>query len=238
MKKNIKDILCIIPARMGSKAIKLKNFKKLNNKPLIQYSIDTAKKIKKYCDIVISSDYRKIKKIIIANNLTFYGLRPKKLSGDKIETLDVVKYELRKIQKILQKKFKYILLLQPTSPIRDHRKIIKAIMIIKKKKFINSVISIKDVDANHPARMKILRKDNTVVNFLKNKKENMQPRQNLKKIYIRSGSFYLIKVNKMLKENSLVSNKCYGIVVKDLEASNIDNIQDFKILDMNLKRWT
>lgn len=236
MKKNTKDILCIIPARMGSKAIKLKNFKKLNNKPLIQYSIDTAKKIKKYCDIVISSDYRKIKKIIIKNNLIFYGFRPKKLSGDKIETIDVVKYELRKIQKILQKKYKYILLLQPTSPIRDHRKIIKAIMIIKKKTLINSVISIKDVDANHPARMKILRKDNTVDNFLKNKKENMQPRQNLKKIYIRSGSFYLIKVNKMLKENSLVANKCYGIVVKDLEASNIDNIQDFKILDTNLKR--
>ena len=39
----------------------------------------------------------------------------------------------------------------------------------------------------------------------------------------------------MLKENSLVANKCYGIVVKDLEASNIDNIQDFKILDTNLK---
>lgn len=236
MKKDIKEILCVIPARMGSKAIKLKNFKKLNNKPLIQYSIDTAKKLKKYCDIVISSDYKKIKKIIISNNLFFYGFRPKKLSGDKTLTIDVVKYELKKIQKILKKKYRYILLLQPTSPIRDYKKIIKAINIIKNKKAINSVISIKDVDANHPVRMKTLMKNNIVKNFLNNKKENMKPRQNLKKVYIRSGSFYLIKVDKMLKGNSLVADKCYGIIVKDLEASNIDNMQDFIILDLNLKK--
>ncbi len=58
MKKNC---LCIIPARAGSKGVKNKNFKLLNEKPLIQYTIDVAKKIGKHCDIVVSSDYKKIK---------------------------------------------------------------------------------------------------------------------------------------------------------------------------------
>lgn len=232
----MKDILCIIPARKGSKKVKLKNFIKLNNKEIIQYTIDTAKKIERYCDIVISSDYPNITKFTKKNNLTFYGFRPKKLSGDKVETVDVVKYELKKIQKIKKIIYKFILLLQPTCPIRDTKKIIKAIKIIKNNKNINSVISIKDVEGNHPVRMKTMGKDNIIKNFLKNKKENMKPRQSLEKIFIRSGSFYLIRVLNMIKENSLVSNKCYGIIVKDLEAVNIDTTDDLNILKMQLNK--
>lgn len=232
----MKDILCIIPARKGSKKVKLKNFIKLNNKEIIQYTIDTAKKIERYCDIIISSDYPNITKFTKKNNLTFYGFRPKKLSGDKVETVDVVKYELKKIQKIKKIIYKFILLLQPTCPIRDTKKIIKAIKIIKNNKNINSVISIKDVEGNHPVRMKTMGKDNIIKNFLKNKKENMKPRQSLEKIFIRSGSFYLIRVLNMIKENSLVSNKCYGIIVKDLEAVNIDTTDDLNILKMLLNK--
>ena len=232
----MKDILCIIPARKGSKGVKLKNFIKLDNKEIIQYTIDTAKRLENYCDIAISSDYSNITKFTKKNNLDFTGYRPKKLSGDKVETVDVIKYELKKIQKIKNKKYKFILLLQPTCPIRDIKKITKAIKIIKNNKHINSVISIKDVEANHPARMKTMSKGNIIKNFLKNKKENMMPRQNLKKVYIRSGSFYLIRVLNMMKENALVSSKCYGIVVKNLEAANIDTIEDFNILEMQLNK--
>ena len=59
-----KKYICIIPARSGSKGIRNKNIVKIKNKPLIQYSIDTAKKLKKYCEIVISTDSHKILKII------------------------------------------------------------------------------------------------------------------------------------------------------------------------------
>jgi len=232
----MKDILCIIPARKGSKKVKLKNFLKLKNKEVIQYTIDAAKKLKKYCDIIISSDYQDIIKFTKRNNLEFYGYRPKKLSGDKTETINVVKFELKKIQKIKKKNYKFILLLQPTCPIRDVNKIITAIKIIKTNKKINSVISIKDVEANHPARMKIMGKGNIIKNFLKNKRENMKPRQILKKVYIRSGSFYLVKVKNMLKENSLVVNNCYGIIVQGLEATNIDTIEDFNFLKMQMNK--
>lgn len=84
--------LCVIPARAGSKGIKNKNFIKIKNKPLIQYSIDIAKKLKKYCDIVISSDAKRIKNICKKNNINFSGYRPKYLSKDKTKTYDVVKY--------------------------------------------------------------------------------------------------------------------------------------------------
>ena len=67
---------------------------------MIQYTIDVAKKIGAHCDIVVSSDYKKIKKICKKNKLEFFGFRPKRLSGDFIETIDVVRYELKKLEKI------------------------------------------------------------------------------------------------------------------------------------------
>ena len=95
----MKEILCIIPARLGSKAIKRKNFVKVGGKKLIQYTIDFAKKFERQIEILISSDYEGIKNICNNNNLKFYGLRPKKLSKDTTETIDVLKYVIKKIKK-------------------------------------------------------------------------------------------------------------------------------------------
>ena len=224
----MKDILCIIPARTGSKGVKNKNFLKIKGKMLIQYTIDTAKKISKYCDIIISSDSLKTKEICRKNNIKFHGIRPKKYSGDKVETYKVVNYELKKIEKG-KKIYKYILLLQPTCPIRDYKKLLKAIKKIKSKKY-DSVISIKNVNENHPLRMKKI-VNNYVINYVNMKKENMKPRQSLPNVYIRSGSIYLFSREVLFRQKSLVGKKCYGIILKGKETINIDtyeNLNEFK----------
>ena len=229
-----KDCLCIIPARAGSKGVKNKNFKLLNGKPLIQYTIDVAKKIRTHCDIVVSSDHKKIKKICKKNKLEFFGFRPKRLSGDFIETIDVVRYELKKLEKIKKKIYKKILLLQPTCPIRNKKKISKALSILEKKKY-ESVISVCDVGSFHPYRMKMFKKGK-IVNFIKDNKENMKPRQKLPKIYIRSGSIYASKRHVITKNKSLVGKNCYGLVLEGLETINIDSINDFDFLKKKLKK--
>ena len=65
--------LIIIPARKGSKRVKFKNLVKVNNKPLIYWTINFAKKIKnKNYDLVISSDCNKIKKICNNEGVFFF----------------------------------------------------------------------------------------------------------------------------------------------------------------------
>lgn len=234
LKKNEKNIFCIIPARGGSQGIKNKNIIKIKNKELINYSIDTSLKLKKYCDIVISTDSRKILSKCKKNkNLIFNGLRPKKLSNSKALTKDVINYELKKTEISLKKKFKYILLLQPTCPIRDHKKILRAIKLLKKKN-IDSVLSISDVQANHPFRMKKI-KNGYLKNFMNFKSENMKPRQFLPKVYIRSGSFYLITKKAFYKYKSLVGKRCIGIKLNGNETLNIDTIDDLQFLKYKLK---
>ena len=67
------------------------------------------------------------------------------------------------------------------------------------------------------------------------KNENMLPRQKLPKIYIRSGSFYLIKRDAFFKYDSLVGKKCKGIILKGLEAVNIDKKGRFRLFKIKIK---
>jgi CMP-N,N'-diacetyllegionaminic acid synthase len=234
LKEDKTDIICIIPARAGSKGIKNKNIIKVRNKELINYTIETAIKLKNYCDIVISTDSKKIlSKCNHKKKLIINGLRPKRLSTSAALTKDVVKYELEKTENLLKKKYKYILLLQPTCPIRDHKKIIHSINLIKKKN-IDSVLSISNVGANHPYRMKVIN-NKYLKNFMNFKKENMEPRQSLPEVYIRSGSIYLISKKSFLKYNSLVGKKCIGIELFGDEIINIDSQDDLDFLKFKLK---
>ena len=176
-------------------------------------------------------NYNKITPILKKHKLHFLGLRPNKLSKDNSLTKDVVLYELNKFQKKFQKKYSYILLLQPTTPIRSLDDIKNAIKLINnKKKKYDSVVSIKNVDGNHPLRMKKI-KNGYLKNYIDQKKENMIPRQKLPKVYIRSGSFYLIKKNQFLKYNSLVGNKTGYIILKNIYSLNIDTIEDLIIFE-------
>lgn len=227
-KNKFRENLCIIPARKGSKGIKNKNIISFCGKPLIQHTFDTAKKIKNEFDILVSTDSDKIRKLALKNKFYFLGSRPKFLSGDRVETKDVLKYELKRIEKLKKKKYKNILLLQATCPFRNPKKIFLSLKKINTKIF-DSVVSVSNVEANHPLRMKIF-KSKYLINFIKQKKENMKPRQSLPKVYLRSGSIYLFKRNVLLRTNSIVGKKCCGIILKGKETINIDSKEQLDYL--------
>ena len=233
-KKIYNDNLCIIPARKGSKGIKNKNIVNFLGKPLIQHTFDTAKKIKNNFDILVSTDSRYIKKLALKNGLNFLGIRPKSLSGDKAETKDVLKYETKKIEKLKKKKYKNILLLQVTCPFRDVKKIKFALKKINSKLY-DSVISVNLLETSHPLRMKVF-KSKYLVNLIKQKKENMIPRQSLPKIYLRSGSIYLFERDVLMKSNSIVGKKCYGMILRGKETINIDTKDQLNYLKFKFKK--
>ena len=130
--------LIIIPARSGSKKNKNKNIRKINGKPLIYWTIKYAKKyVKKYEDIVVSSDSRIIQKVSIDEKVKFFK-RPENISGDKAQVYFAVVHALKKIKD--SKKYKFIALLQPTSPLRPKNLILDGIKILKKNKNYQNLI--------------------------------------------------------------------------------------------------
>ena len=211
--------LCIIPARSGSKRIKNKNIIKLNGKPLIYYTIQFAKKLNFVDEIIFSSDSRRYLNLAKKYKINNLSLRPKKISSDNSQTIDVVKYEINKI-----KKYDYILLLQPTTPFRDIKDFKKAYRILINNK-CDSVITVNLVNNFHPYRMKIF-KGNILKNFMNLKKENFKAVKHLPKVFVRSGSMYFFKRENISKYNSILGKKTYGIEVKGKNTINIDEKED------------
>ena len=211
--------LCIIPARSGSKRIKNKNIIKLNGKPLIYYTIQFAKKLNFVDEIIFSSDSRRYLNLAKKYKINNLSLRPKKISSDNSQTIDVVKYEINKI-----KKYDYILLLQPTTPFRDIKDFKKAYRILINNK-CDSVITVNLVNNFHPYRMKIF-KGNILNNFINLKKENFKAVKHLPKVFVRSGSMYFFKRENISKYNSILGKKTYGIEVKGKNTINIDEKED------------
>ena len=80
-------------------------------------------------------------------------------------------------------------------------------------------------------------RNNYLINYLNTKSENMKPRQDLSKVYIRSGSIYLIKRNAFFRYKSLVGKRCYGMILEGAESINIDTIDDIILLKHKIKKW-
>ena len=153
-----KSFLAIIPARGGSKSIKNKNLYIIKKKPLIYYTIKSAINSKYLNAILLSTDSIKIANYVKKfSKIKIPFLRPKKLAGDKILTLPVLKYTLLRYEKMLKNKFDFVVLLQPTSPLRTSNDIDNSIKLLNKKK-TDSLISVTSVGANHPLRMKNFKK--------------------------------------------------------------------------------
>ena len=97
--------LAIILARKGSKRLKNKNFKILNGKPLIYWTIKFAKKTKIFEDIIVSTDSSEIKEFSNKEKVISPWLRPKRLSSDKVKSENAALHALNWYEKNYNKKF-------------------------------------------------------------------------------------------------------------------------------------
>lgn len=222
-------VLCVIPARSGSKRVKNKNIRNLGRLPLVSYTLQSALAAKLVTDICLSTDSHKIKKIGVQWGLDVPFIRSKVLSTSTALTVDVVKDAIKRFEKYYNTSYDYILLLQPTCPFRSKNIIDKSISILKKNNRLDSVITVCDVGSFHPYRMKFMDKFNLLSNVIDQGFEDMRPIQQIKRAFIRSGSIYLCRKEVIYKYNSLVGKKVYGVEVKNKYSINIDTLEDFKL---------
>ena len=137
-----KKVICIIPARGGSKGIKLKNLQKINNKPLIYYPIQAAIK-SNVCDkIIVSTDSVKIQNIAQKLGAEVPFLRKKKFSEDFTTTEETLKNALSECEKFYKVKFDICVFLSSTNLFRKVSWIKDAVNILKKDDNLESVFSV------------------------------------------------------------------------------------------------
>ena len=226
-------ILAFIPARGGSKGIKNKNISIINKKPLINYTLTLAKKLKNI-DLFVSTNDKKIFNVARKNGFKFNYLRPNKLSGPKSNVVDAVFDGLNWLEINHNKKFDAILLLQPTSPIRKIDDIKKAVKLFTSKK-INSLASVTQM-REHPEECVEISKNN-YWKFLKRKKGNNYGRQSFSKnFFFIDGNFYLIKKDFLFrKKKFIVENQTVFYKLKTKWPIDIDELEDLKVAEQLIK---
>ena len=221
------NILAIIPARSGSKGIKNKNLKKIvGNKTLIEHAYDIADKSKIFNKIIISTDSAYYKNNLKKNNIQINFLRPKRLSGDFVTDLEVIKYELKRYEKFYKTNFDYVCLLQPTSPLRKVSHLKKCLNLLIKRK-LDAVWTVSKINSKfHPIKILKIKKNLLRYNDFK-KGPKFISRQLLDDCYIRNGVAYFISKKSIIKKNTILPKKTGFILIKD-KLINIDNLNELK----------
>ena len=195
----MKKIICIIPARSGSKGLKNKNLKKLKSIPLIAHSIIQAKKSKYVSKVYVSTNSKKIAKIAEKYGAIVPFLRPNKLAKDNSKVMDAY---FNLIDNLPEKKqIKNFIALLPTSPLRKASDIDSAIKLF----FRNNAKTLISCTENHkPLEWLLIKKKRGIIKPFK-KSNPIKNRQDYEKLYVPNGSIYIFNY-KILKDSKKYYN--------------------------------
>ena len=224
-------ILAIIPARGGSKGIKNKNIIDVCGNPLIYYTIDPALKLKEsglIDELIVSTDSDLIKKISEEYNVYIPFLRPESISGDKAKSIDFI---IHAIEFFKDKGINYeaILLLQPTSPLRDFKLLKQSIELFVESNSNSLISCYKEEYINDLVMYKSQTNSKVLTPLNKNHNKGVR-RQDHGDVFVRNGAIYLTKVNYLTVTRQIICDAPLLVEMRKSDSINLDTLEDLEIL--------
>ena len=226
MYKN-KKFLAIIPARGGSKGIPNKNIMAISGKPLIAYTIDAGKKSKYIDELIVSTDSEVIKVIAQQYGAKVPFLRSEELSNDTSKSIDVVIHSIDFYKKN-NVSFDYVILLQPTSPLRTFKHLDEAIEKLIESKS-TSLVSVCEASEN-PVLMRSIENEKLkeVISF---EGTNLR-RQDLPTFYIFNGALYINSNDMLVNKKKFVDENTIPYVMNKESSIDIDTMLDARLVEL------
>ncbi len=227
---NGKKIIAIIPARAGSKGLPGKNIRNLCGKPLISWTIESALESKYIDTVVVSTDSEEIAKISHFFGATVPFIRPVELATDDAKTFDVLMHALEHYAKLQNKSFDYLILLEPTSPLRERYDIDLALEKLLNHPTAQAIVSISRTESQNPEFLLKIRDDESLVGFC-NKQLGTKRRQEIDNVYFLEGSIYISEINSLILNKSFFHERTIGIVVPKWKSLEVDDFDDFVMIE-------
>ena len=229
---NNKKVLAVVPSRAGSKRLPHKNILELSGKPLIAWSIEAGLESEYIDQVVVSTEDETIANIAKEYGAEVPFLRPVELASDKARTIDVLTYTVNKLHEAGDI-YDYLVLLQPTSPLRTAIHINEAFDVLSNPK-ATGVISVCSV--NHPVEWtNILPEDGCMDDFNKSIDINKRS-QDYSKRYQLNGAIYIVDIKKLLSEKTLfLKAGIYSYIMGYRESIDVDTIDDFHVAEYFFK---
>ena len=212
-------VLAVITARGGSKGLPGKNIIDLGGKPLIQYSIDAAKRARFVDRVVVSTDDEEIARVSKKCGAQVPFIRPQELAGDTSAHIPVVQHAVQYLIDNEDYKADYVLLLQPTSPFRTAEDIDAAIKIAFDSGS-SSVMGVMEVD-QHPFKLSVIEDQSLKQAF--EIPEGYLRRQDFPTYFWENGAIYLVKTQCLMDDNVLKTTDCKPYVMGRERSLDIDD---------------
>ena len=225
-----KKIFAFIFVRKNSKRLKNKNISKLGDKPLLAYSIDIAKKIKKIDKIFVSTDSNRMISIAKKKKVQFIR-RPKKLCEDKSNELLSWKHAIKYL-KDKGEKFDVFLSLPATSPLRKKKDVINMIKIFDKK---NADLVVSVTKTNRIPNYNMVKVDETGRTKMAVEKKNFKLKKN-EKLFDISTVGYISNPSYILKVKDIFFGKIYSVEIPRSRSLDIDDKFDLNMGKMLIKK--
>ncbi len=224
-----KKLLAIIPARGGSKRLPRKNILNLSGKPMIAWTIEAALGSKYIDRVVVSTDDDEIALISTKYGADVPFKRPDFLSTDQSSSIDTVLHTINTLEN-QGDSYEYIILLQPTSPLRNFQHINNSIeQLIRKND--EAVISVCEME-HRPTWCGELDESLDMINFVNNLAQDDV------KMYRLNGAIYLNKISSLKKEkNFLLKLKCSAFVMSQAHSIDIDHDIDLDLARVVINRY-
>lgn len=223
-------MIAIIPARGGSKGLPGKNTMNLLGKPMIAYTIEAALKSDKITEVIISTDCKNIEKTALKYGAKSFFLRPEYLASDTSVAVDTYIYTIDKLNNEYSYNIEEIMILQPTSPLRNTDDINAAIEIFYEKN-ADSVSSY--TEENHPVTWhKFITSDGKFENIFEDKLLN---RQDIRTTYYPNGAIYIFKYE-LLKQKKYYNENSYAYIMPRNRSVDVDTIEDFDYLKFLMEK--
>lgn len=220
-----KKILAIIPARGGSKGLPGKNIKDMHGIPMLARTIRAASKSQYNIDTFVSTDDEKIKQVALEFNANVPFMRPSEFATDSASIVDAVLHFISAIGK----EYDTLVLLQPTSPLRNEQHIDKALELHFR--YEKPVVSVTETDKS-PHWM-YWSDGQKLVPLIQSDKQHKQ-RQELEKAYCLNGAIYIVNIVQLQKEKKFVFDDSIPLIMDRASSIDIDTIIDFKLAELIL----
>lgn len=221
--------IAIITARGGSKRIPHKNIKEFCGKPILEYSIEAARKSGIFDTVMVSTDDDKIAEIAKNAGAEVPFMRSAETSNDYATTADVL---MEVLEKYKERGIRYenACCIYPTAPFVTGNKLRRAMdMLVNEKK--DSVMPV--VPFSFPPLRGMVINDGKLE--YKWQEYAMKRSQDLEEIYHDCGQFYVFRVKSFEKEKKLVTDNTAGMIISELEVQDIDNETDWELAEMKYR---
>lgn len=221
-------VLTLIPARGGSKGLPGKNIRSFLGKPLIARTIETAKDSGMAGRILVSTDDPEIARVSEACGAEVPFLRPAEIAADASPVLAAALHALDWLEEHDGWKAEWLLLLQPTSPLRTADDIRHAFELVQSAD-TDAVVAVSETKS-HPFWVKTLDPSGHLRPFIADQKAPAR-RQELPPAYALNGLLYLVRVSTLTEEGAFCPDKTRSLIIPAIRAFDIDSEEDFLIAE-------